>query len=193
VILYDYNTHPVGFVRDLISRYGDGLQLQFSRYFYRPQAILDQRECFDVSANEITPAWVEHQVSSLRPGWELALNSKVKDERRRTHHIGMIDFVGRPAFSELSEHVRNMLGAHTLTMMSYYDSGRSFHGYVADLMEPGEWHRFLGRLLLMNVPDSSPIVDARWIGHRLLGGYSALRWSANSAQHRQLPTRVRSI
>lgn len=184
--------HPIGFIRLIADKFGSGVMLSFSRYMYRPQSVFDERECFTIPASEVTTQWLEREIEALAPQWEIALNSKFIDGKGRARHIGMIDFIGRPELDIVSEKVRNLLGADMLGKIWYYDSGRSLHGYLAEFMGPKEWHQFLGRLLLMNAPDSPPIVDVRWIGHRLLGGYAALRWSANSAQHETTPFRISS-
>lgn len=184
--------HPIGFVQLIADKFGDDVMLSFSRYMYRPQSVFDERECFEIPAGDVTEQWLEREVNALNPQWEIALNSRFTDAKGRTRHIGMIDFTGRPELGIVSEKIRNLLGADMLSKIWYYDSGRSLHGYLADFMGPKEWHQFLGRLLLMNAPESPAIVDARWIGHRLLGGYAALRWSANSLQHKMVPCRVKS-
>lgn len=185
--------HPIGYVYDLANRYGDDLVLSFSRYFYRPMSVVDEREEFRVSVLEVTPDWVSRQIELLPDGWELALNSKVLDSRGRAHHVGMIDFVGIPSSVTLIDKLRYLLGATAAREMYLYLSGRSLHGYIAKLMKPKEWREFLGRLLLINFPNEAPVVDSRWVGHRLIGGYSALRWSANSEWHQQMPRRAKII
>lgn len=184
---FDPLFHPVGLVSKIANLYGWDLRLHFSRYFYRPQSVLDERERFDIEILDVTSKWLKSEVETLKDGWELALNSKVTGPRGRTQHIGMIDFVGRPDMGLVTSRVRNIIGASAAKRIVYYDSGRSIHGYILELMGPAEWHRFLGRLLLMNVPGSPQIIDTRWIGHRLLGGYSALRWSANTQYHSKAP------
>jgi hypothetical protein len=47
----------------------------------------------------------------------------------------------------------------------------------------------MGRLLLLNLPEKPCLVDTRWVGHRLIGGYAALRWSAK--MHPRKPALVR--
>src|SRR5690242_5954068 len=108
--VYDLDFHPVGVVYDLVQRYGSELEVSFSRYFYRPNSTFDERETFFVSAMDVTPAWVEEQSRILRPGWELALNSLVRDARGRAHHLGMIDFVGLPNGQLVLERMRSFLG-----------------------------------------------------------------------------------
>lgn len=179
--------HPVELVAHLARKYGDALELSFSEYFYRPSNILDERETFNVPILDVDRDWLKMVTTRLRPGWELALNSCLLDARGRTRHIGMIDFIGRPPMDLLRSRLRKFLGIRVAAGMFFFDSGRSLHGYCLDTVGPADWHRFLGRLLLMNEPNDIPVVDTRWIGHRLLGGYSALRWSANSDYHQSMP------
>lgn len=74
--------------------------------------------------------------------------------------------------------------------MALYSSGRSFHAYSKTLLGRKEWYDFMGRLLLINPRNSNDVVDTRWVGHRLIGGFGSLRWSNNSGQYLGLPTRV---
>lgn len=185
----DFDNHPIRFVRTIFNSREGEYRLEFSRYFYRPGSIFDERETFAVDASELCDAWLSTQLSALRPGWELALNSRVTDSRNRSYHIGMIDFAEAVEVDRLRNQVRNLLGEDMFLGMDCFDSGRSFHGYFRHLLRPGQWHEFLGRLLLMNEPDSHPVVDARWVGHRLIGGYGALRWSKNGSRYMSYPVR----
>lgn len=98
--------------------------------------------------------------------------------------------------------------------LSLYRSGRSFHLYGQVLMTESEWHRYMGRMLLLNVPASrrlrsgnfsdvfdedmkdeekyEPVpavilVDSRWIGHSLEAGQSYMRLTASSGGYLQMP------
>ena len=64
-------------------------------------------------------------------------------------------------------------------------AGLSFLG-----VELGEWIKFMGSLLLLNIPGKIKIVDSRWVGHRLLGGYASLRWSNNTRQYKRFPVLI---
>ena len=68
-----------------------------------------------------------------------------------------------------------------------FASGRSFHAYSPMLLRPKEWREFMGRLLLVNPPNAEQIIDARWTGHRLHGGFSSLRWSWNTGHYQRAP------
>ncbi len=187
VLSFSAEHHPVGLMSQLQNIYGNDLVLSFSRYFYRPRQLLDERVVFDTPISVVNHDWLIDTISRLDEGWELALNSLVIDGRGRRRHLGMIDFIGRPPVDLVREAARNILGPRVSASLALFDSGRSIHGYSLILMGPSDWFKFLGRLLLMNSPGELPIVDERWVGHRLIGGYSALRWSANSSHHSVVP------
>lgn len=50
------------------------------------------------------------------------------------------------------------------------DSGRSFHFYGFRDMTKSQWREFMYRALLL-----APLTDARYVAHRLIDGYAALR------------------
>lgn len=179
------NSHPIELISIIRNNYGAGLELEFSRYVYRPQSILDVREIFRVPINRVDVAWLQTEFARLPPGWELALNSRVYNSKGRKSHIPMIDYVGRQLPSDYS-HFPGLLGSLASRMM-FVDSGRSYHSYAPVLISHSKWIGFMGRLLLLNLPNSPPLTDSRWVGHRLVGGFSALRWSNNSEQYLKLP------
>ena len=182
--------HPLAFARGLADRLGFETKLSFSRYFYRPNSVFDERITFWVEAGDVSSDWLQAQINDLPNGWELAFNSILKDERGRTHHVGMIDFAESASVSAIRLSVRRFLGDEALRCLSIYDSGRSYHGYIEQLMIPREWREFLGRLLLMNEVSQPPVVDSRWVGHRLVGGYCALRWSMNTRWYKAMPSKI---
>jgi hypothetical protein len=184
---YLASIHPLGFVHSLMDKYGDELTLSFSKYYYRPNSVFDERETFEAPIFDVTTDWLESHVGGLRSNWELAMNSLVRDRRGRSLHVGMIDFIGQPSVSLVRSRVHEMIATKEAKDLVLYDSGRSLHGYLLTLMPPAKWREFLGRLLLMNFVDEDPLVDSRWVGHRLIGGFSALRWSSNSSVHASDP------
>jgi len=180
-------SHPVSVVYDIIGIMGEDYTFHFSKYFYRPQSPLDEREVFSVVGADINDSWLEQQLADLPEGWELALNSEVIDPRNRRSHIPMIDFYSRRTDFLLSPYFRSMVGSRFHDSMRIFDSGRSYHAYSSSLMSNKEWVSFMGALLLLAPPESESIVDVRWIGHRLIGGYSALRWSCNTSRYLKYP------
>jgi hypothetical protein len=105
-------------------------------------------------------------------------------------HIPMVDFVDQP----------NQPALHDLAMIisevgfqgdfAFFETGRSFHGYFPGLISERMWADYLGRLLLVNQPNHSPTVDARWVGHALMRGFAALRWSHNTDRYLAMPQLV---
>lgn len=185
-----FDSHPIRFAQDLADKLGGGWKFSFSSYFYRPSSVFDERFSFWADAHELCDDWLSSQLKSLPEGWELAFNSIVKDDRGRTYHLGLVDFAENATLISVRSAVHNLLGDDALRSLSVYDSGRSYHGYISQLMIPKEWRSFLGRLLLMNGVSTAPVVDARWVGHRLVGGYCALRWSMNTGWYRSMPKKV---
>ncbi len=108
---------------------------------------------------------------------------------RRIKHVPMIDFAVKPG---MAAEVITWTDHHLGIDLQLFDSGRSFHGYGIRPISETQWVRLMGLLLLGNAPNREPVVDARWIGHRLLAGYSSLRWSNNSTHYTRWPTLTRS-
>lgn len=181
--------HPLIVTKEIVARYGSPITLQFSRYVYRRQQVFDERTTFDLEAHDVTPERVIELINSLSPDEELALHSTVRVRGRRLH-IPMIDFSVNTWGAHIVTHLRNYLPRPVFKELMLFDSGRSFHAYSLRLLKPSQWHDFLGRLLLLNLPGETAIVDTRWIGHRLIGGYGALRWSCNTSHYRAYPKRV---
>lgn len=106
-------------------------------------------------------------------------------------HIPMIDF-NVPHGDALgyrpdAEHLQT-LGLN-LDHFRYFNSGRSFHGYGTSLLKYEEWVAFMGKLLLLNNEDCAhELIDSRWVGHRLIKGTGALRWTQNNEKYLTIPT-----
>lgn len=188
----NWSEHPITVVDKLVSRCGSGLAFQFSTYRYTPLSVKDERQAFWVPARDVTPAGVQALIDGLPPGHDLSLHSRVATEVGNCQHIPMIDFAGSLSATKLST-IDALFPKEMLAELVIFRSGKSFHGYVPTLISHEEWHRFCGLLLLMNLPNAEPVIDARWIGHRLRGGFSALRWSCHSNSYTICPSRVGTI
>lgn len=180
--------HPFYFLSPLFKREQGTFTL--SKYVYTPDSLLDEREILTISGSELTEDWVKSALTSLRSDQELAFHSSVRINGRNWH-IPMIDFslakgVPQDVFDRMSRYLPKAL----MLNMAVYASGRSFHAYSTTLLGPKEWHDFMGRLLLINPREAVNVVDARWVGHRLIGGFGSLRWSNNSGIYLGLPSRV---
>jgi hypothetical protein len=182
-----FNDHPIELIPHLLGIFGDDLVLNFSRYAYMPRERLDKREKFSVPIAEVTPNWLTYQILSLHPTQELALHSNVELGKKR-RHIPMLDFRGMTK-GQLSA-VMDIFSSDFSEDLQVYFSGRSYHAYFPKLLTRAEWVKFMGSALLCNSPNDASVVDQRWVGHRLIGGYAALRWSCNTTHYRSYPKRI---
>ncbi|MDP3335063.1 MAG: hypothetical protein Q8Q40_02670 [Methylococcaceae bacterium] len=187
--ILEIETHPICMVPHWLHSLGDQCLVSLSRYKYAPQHIEDQRELITIKLGELTPSWLESQLSSLPEEYELALHSVLMSHEDEAH-IPMVDFATKDIQQkEIFYWAYEQLGI----TLKLFDSGRALHGYGMEPVSRDKWIRFMGLLLLANIPNHQPLTDTRWIGHRLLAGYSALRWSKNSSFSLKMPTLVTCI
>lgn len=161
--------------------------LSFSIYRYRQQTTIDERKTFCRSAAAVGSSWLSSQLNELPPGWDLAINSLVRDSSGAMWHLPMIDFAKPNLTQEDWSLMQSVLGKPA-SELAIFRSGRDLHGYGTTLIELERWPKYMGALLLLNLPEMPALVDARWVGHRLIAGYSALRWSSNSPHYLGIPT-----
>lgn len=179
-----FESHPIAMVPQWLDVLGNSWIASFSLYRYTPQAVEDERERFKVPLRDVNPDWLESQLAALPPDRELAMDSVLRLGRREMH-IPMVDFA---ADVLRQSEVISWTGQHLGLNLRLFDSGRSFHAYGTVPISRDRWIRLMGLLLLANLPDRAPLVDTRWIGHRLLAGYASLRWSRNSPRYLATPT-----
>lgn len=185
--------HPHLVVDEIAARHGSDLIFTYSRYEIAApgsQAIAPRSPVLRVSSTDITPDWIAQRLAELGPLEEMAWHSRVESSGVG-FHVPMIDFVGRPARSVLSQVNRTIateMGFHADLLL--FDTKRSFHGYFAELISEQTWLKYLGELLLLNEEKRSPVIDARWVGHALTRGFSALRWSNNTNRYPAMPRLV---
>lgn len=187
--------HPRSLVEEIVARRGVELVLTYSYYTVAPPGLQDRAprsEVFRVPACSVTQNWLDARVDELSPNQEIALHSKVECDGA-SFHIPMVDFVGRPDDALIWEIVHILKVEMCLCgHLVIFGTGRSFHGYFTDLIREREWHRYLGLLLLLNRNDRRPAIDSRWIGHALVRGFTALRWSHNTDRYSSMPRSVGS-
>jgi hypothetical protein len=161
-----------------------------SKYVYTPDSLFDEREYLLIPGEDFSKTRIEAEIESLRPDQELALHSNVTI-KGKTFHIPMIDFsVAEFNDEDIFNRMSRYLPKSFMLNMAIYASGRSFHAYSTTLLGPKDWHNYMGRLLLINPYGQPEIIDTRWIGHRLIGGFGSLRWSNNSRQYLDLPSKI---
>lgn len=106
----------------------------------------------------------------------------------------MIDFADRRATCALVKVNRALAAEIGLTTeLLLFDTGRSFHGYFPELISAEVWPKYLGRLLTLDEPANAPMIDTRWVGHALVRGFAALRWSHNTTRYLQMPRAALNI
>ena len=182
--------HPCMVLEQIVARHGANLIFTYSRYEVAPpglQAIAPRSAVLRVSACDVTPGWIAHRFAELSPNEEMAWHSWVECGGVG-FHIPMIDFVGRPTRSVLCQLSRILSVEMSLSgSLVLFDTGRSFHGYFPDLIPERAWSKYLGQLLLLDEHDRSPVIDTRWVGHALVRGFTALRWSNNTDRYQAMP------
>lgn len=185
----NFSSHPLSFVRELRAKFGSDVVLGFSRYTYIPRNRRDVRERFSLPIDLVTEQWLHHQLLTLGPEQELALESRAK-VGRTIRQVPMLDFRGMTK-GQLTA-IMEVFPLEYSKGLHVYFSGRSYHAYFVHLLTSREWVKFMGSALLCNTPHDPSVVDQRWVGHRLIGGYSALRWSCNTSHYKSLPQRIDS-
>ncbi|GKW06702.1 hypothetical protein [Pectobacterium carotovorum] len=182
--------HPISYINEIA---GDiKATLNYSKYYYFPQSIEDNREVFSIDKSFITQSWFEEQLFSLDKYQELSLNSLLIYKNRK-YHIPMIDFSIKRNEKSSLEMISELAWYWSMDFI-IFSSGRSYHAYGTRIIKNSEWIKFMGSLLLLNIQGkTNNLIDTRWVGHRILSGYSSLRWSNNTSQYKQYPIYIGRI
>lgn len=180
--------HPFFFLKDFFD--SESIY-SLSKYVYLPDSLADDRIIFQVSGHDFNFDYINQMIYSLNFDQELAFHSIVKTKYGKTLHIPMIDFATDNLDIGIYYRLKNFIDYKILSNMVFFSSGNSFHAYSSKLLTHKEWLTFMGSLLLINPPNSVvKIIDDRWIGHRIMSGYSSLRWSNNSGTYKAIPRRT---
>ncbi len=182
--------HPYFFLSKIFAN--EEARFYLSKYVYKEDSLLDHRKIITVSGSQLTAEWVDGLISSLSPDEELALHSRV-DINKSSYHIPMIDFATHQLSARTVERLRYFLPKEVVMGLAFFDSGRSYHGYSLSLLSSKKWREFMGRLLLINPREGNAIIDSRWVGHRLIGGYCSLRWSNSTGVYIKVPNNVANV
>ena len=165
--------------------------VELSAYRYVPRDMSDARRYFTVATARLTADY-DVIAAGLESDEEIAFHSKVTTQSGATLHVPMIDFLGALEDEHLHE-LEKLLAEWSIPRLAIFSSGRSFHGYGLALIDPKQWVRFMGRLLLLNAPEQPQWIDTRWIGHKLMAGSGALRWSWNTRIYDGEPRLVKMV
>jgi hypothetical protein len=127
------------------------------------------RIAYDVGSSELTLEYIEALAASLPPNVALAVTSHVTLRDRTIGHIPMMDLKCEtsPSLEKSLVALFKAIGSEHAAMLN---SGNSYHYYGFDILGESGWRAFLGRCLLLE-----PLVDMRYIAHRLIDGFCSLR------------------
>lgn len=172
--------HPIDFVESILAANKRIKEVQLSVYRYHPQSLFDDREpTLHVPTAELRDAYGRF-VKELKKGEDIAFHSMVKMADGVEKHFGLLDFqAGTTEIAVVTQASEVLIEQYRPHKAALVHSGRSYHLYLGTLFDQAQWVGFMGRVLLLNLRDQPPTIDPRWIGHRLMAGYGALRWSAN--------------
>ncbi|WP_437945288.1 primase 1D-like protein [Sorangium sp. So ce296] len=138
-----------------------------------------KRELVHVKTRDLSVAQLNAMVRRLPEGAALGLCSVSQlRNKARTMHIPMMDFRVPPSEAGLTI-LREALYRMGFRRGALLDSGRSYHFYGFDLMNRDQWWEFMARSLLV-----APLVDVRYIAHRLLEGTGILRLTSTPLKPR---------
>ncbi|MBG3014551.1 hypothetical protein [Proteus faecis] len=179
--------HPIVWVAQVLSPWANGNgRVHMSQYNYVPQSFNDYRFEFYLPIINLNENTLVDILISMDKGMELAMHSKIILDGN-VYHFPMIDFGTKCTNPVASETIKELCRYWNMAF-NIYASGRSFHAYGNRLLTQDEWLQFMGSLLLLNKPSGYKLIDERWVGHRIMGGYSALRWSKNTSHYKKFPT-----
>lgn len=157
--------------------------MEFSKYIHLEHGRTERRIVLRRELAGVTRDWLNHILSGLEQDEELAFHSRLYWHGQE-FHLPLADFRIRMNPEDAGDLVCSKCDLER-TRMEVYDSGRALHGYYFKAMRMDEWLKYLGKLLLIN--DSVEYIDSRWVGHSLRNGFSGLRWSCNTRQHKSMP------
>lgn len=180
----NFRLHPSELLDFYREAAGPTLHFEFSKYVYRPRSLVDEREYFTLPAAQARHAF-SALVSGLGPEEDLAFHSSLRLSNN-TLHIPMLDLAAAAEETNVGA-IGQVMHEFGIKEFALYKTGRSAHVYGLGTLSSAELLRFFGRALLLNLPGQAPVVDARWIGHRVMSGYGSLRWSCNGPQYLQAP------
>lgn len=126
-----------------------------------------------VEARDLSEELIRSMVEELEEDAALSFSSKVELKNGQFAHIPLMDFRCPPSTSN-SKIVEKALSAMGQKSGLLADSGRSYHFYGFCLQSRDEWIQFLALAMLF-----SPIVDVRYVAHRLADGACRLRISSS--------------
>jgi len=131
---------------------------------------IDKR--FEIRTDNSFEDHISKRVASLSSRSVLALCSICKLKSGSIGHIPMMDFRCSPSKKNLQRIIvalNNIQQAKGVIL----ETGKSYHFYGLNIISDEDWRQFLAKCLLL-----APLVDTRYIAHRLQIGACVLRLTA---------------
>ncbi len=118
---------------------------------------------------DTVPTWLNQTLASIPPTEGISIASKCVTANGEIRHIPLMDFACPPTtvYEQFIVDALQHIGYKKGILVR---SGKSFHFYGLELITGEQWQQFISYAILL-----SPFTDVRYIGHRLISGYSLLR------------------
>ncbi|CAI2418528.1 Uncharacterised protein [Serratia proteamaculans] len=149
-----------------------------------------KRTVIEIHKKDLTVDVINNNINELKSDEELSILSLIK-VGHFTYHIPMIDFLAKKRTESTVKAINETSKFWNITF-NIYNSGRSIHAYGTKLLSQNQWINFMGYLILLNKKSGEKVTDVRWIGHRLMSGYSSLRITNNTNKYKAVPTYIGS-
>jgi hypothetical protein len=134
----------------------------------------DHASTFSLNAADAGARGLDGPRQNLAPDMVIGITSRVVTEDGLIRHLPLMDMKVPPG-PGMAEAVRDIAHAMGLDHGAVVESGRSYHLYGFQLIDPAEWVSFTARALL-----AQPFVDTRYVAHRLLAGRAVLRLTTSA-------------
>lgn len=162
-----FGQHKWDFEKQLIQRVGEnGSQSQAEKMLFHDTT--EPSRLVPLKPGTV-PTWLSQTLASIPPTEGISIASKCVTTHKEIRHIPLMDFAcpPTPAYEQFIVDALQHIGYKKGILVR---SGKSFHFYGLELISTEQWQQFMSYNILL-----SPFTDVRYIGHRLISGYSLLR------------------
>jgi hypothetical protein len=159
---------------------------RIAREALRHDSLTEVNKRFELSISASLEGKIIERANSLPNNKVLALCSNCRFLDRSVGHIPMMDFRCPPSVKNL-DRVTIALKQIGQKRGAILETGKSYHFYGFDVLDEKQWTQFLAKCLLL-----SPLVDTRYIAHRLQIGTCVLRLTS-CVQKPKVPVVVRIL
>ncbi|WP_052050201.1 hypothetical protein [Cedecea neteri] len=173
----------------LLNNPNDRVSFFLSKYTDTPGSN-GKRIVIELPKENLTPITFERIIKELSRDEELSILSLIKINDV-VHHLPMIDFLAKKRSTSSVDALRKT-SAYWNIVFNVFNSGRSIHAYGTKILTQNQWVNFMGYLLLLNEKSKEKVIDVRWVGHRLMAGYSSLRITNNTGKFKSIPSYIGS-